>query len=289
MSKWPLTSICIPTYNGEQFIEAAMDSVMNQTYENIEIIISDDASSDNTLSLINNYVSESNFPIHIYHHTPSGIGANWNHSIKNAKGEYIKFLFQDDLLEPTCIEEMVEVLQGDPKIGLVCSKRHIIIESDSTKENMEHWLDVYGDLQNHLHLNYNPIGIIDKRFFKSKYFFKIPVNVVGEPPAVMFHRDMLKTVGYFREDMTQFLDFEYWYRILKHKNIAVIDKKIISFRVHANQATQNNKGKMKSDKAIYKKLLYTDYFWLLNRSRQKQLFLEFHPIGQFMSKYLNFQ
>lgn len=283
----PLISVCIPTYNGATYIEAAMESVYKQTYTNIEIIISDDASSDNTLALINNYVLESKFPLHIHHHTPSGIGANWNHCIKQAKGDYIKFLFQDDLLEPTCIAEMVQVLLENQNVGLVCSKRHILIESDSEKENMKKWLDVYEDLQADLHLDYEPVGIIDKRFFKSKQFYKIPVNVVGEPSAVMFHRDLLETTGFFREDMTQFLDFEYWYRILKQRDIAFINKKLISFRVHANQATQANKGKMHNDKAIFTKLLYTDYFWLLNSSRQKQLFLQFHPLGRLMSKFLN--
>lgn len=282
----PLISVCIPTYNGANYIEAALESVYNQTYSNIEIIVSDDASSDNTLELIKNYDSKSRFPVHIYHHKPSGIGANWNHCISQANGTYIKFLFQDDLLEPSCVADMVQVFQENPDIGLVCCKRHVLIELETDREKIKNWLQVYGDLQAHLSLNYNPLGIIDKRFFKSNQFYKIPVNVVGEPSAVMFHRDLLKTIGFFREDMTQFLDFEYWYRILKHKNIAVLNKKLISFRMHAGQATQQNKGKMQNDVAIFRKLLYTDYFWLLNRSRKKQLFLEFNRLGRVVKNFI---
>lgn len=285
----PLVSICIPTYNGAAYIEATMDSALRQTYDNLEIIISDDASKDETLALIEAYKAKSRYPIHIYHHTPAGIGANWNHCIKQAQGDYIKFLFQDDVLEPTCIADMVQVLRKNPKVGLVCCKRHILVETNTVKENIEQWLDTYGDLQKHVNLSYNPIGIITKSFFKSKQFIKIPVNVVGEPSAVMFHRDLLKTVGHFREDMTQFLDFEYWYRILKQNDIAIINKKLVSFRVHGNQATQLNKGKMHTDKNIFKRLLYTEYFWLLNKTRKKQLFLQFHPIGQLMSKHLDIQ
>jgi len=283
----PLISVCIPTYNGANYIEAALESIYNQTYSNIEIIVSDDASSDNTLELIKNYESKSRFPLHIYHHKPSGIGANWNYCISQAKGSYIKFLFQDDLLEPSCIADMVQVFQENPDIGLVSCKRHVIIELETDREKIENWLQVYGDLQAHLGLNYNPLGIINKRFFKSKQFYKMPLNVVGEPSAVMFNKDLLNTIGFFREDMTQFLDFEYWYRILKQKNIAVINKKLISFRIHTNQATQKNKGKMQNDVVLFKKLLYSDYFWLLNKSRQKQLFLQFNSIGKLLSKHLN--
>lgn len=285
----PLISVCIPTYNGAKYIEAALASIYKQTYTNIEIIISDDASSDNTLDLIKNYKEDSIFPIRIYHHKPSGIGANWNHCISQATGAYIKFLFQDDLLEPSCITDMVQVFEENPNIGLVTCKRHVLIELETDRKKIEKWLQVYSDLQTQMGLNYNPVGIIDKRFFKSKQFYKMPLNVVGEPSAVMFNRDLLNTVGFFREDMTQFLDFEYWYRILKHKNIAVINEKLVSFRMHADQATQQNKGKMQNDVAIFRKLLYTDYFWLLNRSRKKQLFLEFNCIGRFVSKHLNIQ
>jgi len=283
----PLISVCIPTYNGAKYIEAAFASVYNQTYTNIEIIVSDDASSDNTLELIKNHKSESKFPIRIYPHKPSGIGANWNNCMRQANGDYIKFLFQDDLLEPTCIANMVQVFQENPQIGLVCCKRHVLIELEGDKAKTENWLQVYGDLQEHLNLIYNPTGIINKRFFKSKQFYKTPVNVIGEPSAVMFRRDLVETNGWFREDMTQFLDFEYWFRILKKKDIAVINKKLISFRMHANQATQQNKGKMQNDVAIFKRLLYTDYFWLLNKSRKKQLFLQFNRIGNILSKKLN--
>jgi len=285
----PLISVCIPTYNGAKFIETALMSVFNQTYENIEIIISDDASGDTTLKIVENYLPQSKFPIHIYHHTPSGIGANWNHSIKHAKGDYIKFLFQDDVLEPNCIEEMYRVFKQNEHVGLVSSKREIIYESDVSQEKIENWLKVYEDLQKHLHLNYNPVGIINKDFFKTKQFYRTPVNVIGEPSAVMFRADLLGIVGFFREDMAQFLDFEYWYRILKQKDIAIINKKLVKFRIHANQATQQNKGKMQNDVRIFKELLYKEYFWLLNRSRQKQLFLQFHPLGQFLSKILNIE
>ena len=106
----PLVSVCIPTYNGSEYIVEALESVLNQTYKNIEIIVSDDKSSDKTLDLVRQCAKTSKFPIVIYTNEFRGIGNNWNNSIKKANGKYIKFLFQDDILLPNCIDLMCKSL-----------------------------------------------------------------------------------------------------------------------------------------------------------------------------------
>jgi glycosyltransferase involved in cell wall biosynthesis len=92
-----LISICIPTYNGENYILEALNSIKNQSYKNIEVIISDDNSNDKTLEICEKFKSEVDFPVYIYNHLPNGIGSNWNNCILKSKGDYIQFLFQDDL------------------------------------------------------------------------------------------------------------------------------------------------------------------------------------------------
>ena len=87
-----LVSVCIPTYNGAPFLQEALDSVSQQTYRNIEVIISDDASNDKTLEIIQDFKAKASFPVSIYHHEPKGIGANWNNCIRKANGKFIKFL-----------------------------------------------------------------------------------------------------------------------------------------------------------------------------------------------------
>ncbi|WP_417214478.1 glycosyltransferase family 2 protein [Bizionia sp.] len=281
-----LVSICIPTYNGAAYLQEALESVNKQTYSPLEIIVSDDSSLDQTLAIIDQYKENTNIPVFVFKHVPDGIGSNWNNTIKMASGDYIKFLFQDDLLEPDCIQEMVQVFNENPDLGLVCVKRHILVDLQENGFRIETWMQDYQDLQLKLNLNYTPVGIITKRFFKSQQFLKAPTNIIGEPSAVMFPREILKTIGFFREDMKQLLDVEFWYRILKRRNIAVINKKLISFRIHDNQATQRNKHSINNDWILLNKLLYKDYFLLLNWSRQKQLFLQFNFIGKIIKKIL---
>ena len=105
-----LVSVCIPTYNGEQYLKQTLDSVLNQTYKNIEIIITDDLSSDDTENIIKSYHDER---IKYFVNTQrSGLAGNWNESLKKSSGEFIKILCQDDLLMPDAVEKQVNALNS---------------------------------------------------------------------------------------------------------------------------------------------------------------------------------
>lgn len=280
---YPLVSICIPTYNGAQFIAEAMDSAVVQTYPSLEIIVSDDASTDGTLQIIETYKTRTSIPIHIYHHEPNGIGANWNYCIKKARGDYIKFLFQDDVLLPKCIEEMVNVLDKDQSISLVACKRKFIVEPSFLNVETKSWIKTFGDLQSNLHLlERNGVQILSKHLFKMDAFFNSPLNKIGEPTAVLFRRDLVNKIGFFREDIKQIMDFEFWYRILKTRHIAVLNKKLIKFRLHHLQTSNKNRNNDINDYIIYNKIIYKEYFWFINSKMKFQLLKKYNPLMKFL-------
>lgn len=277
----PLVSICIPTYNGSTFIEEALCSAINQSYPNLEIVVSDDASSDNTLAIIESYKNKTNLPIYIYKHVPNGIGSNWNHCIKQAQGVYIKFLFQDDTLEPTCVEKMVTVLEHDKTIGMVASKRHLILEDSDLIHKNPKWMERHTDLQKTLGFNSaNDLNVLTKDLFKSSLFFEEPINKIGEPTVVLIRKNILKDIGLFREDLEQMLDFEFYYRLLKKCNIAILNEKLVSFRLHENQTTNANikKGVIKDDLVLYNKLIYKNYFWYVSSAKKLELLKKYNPL-----------
>lgn len=274
----PLVSICIPTCNGAKYLTAALESVEQQTYKNIEILVSDDASKDETLNILNSFKQITKIPFIVLKHQPSGIGANWNNSIKHANGKYIKFLFQDDLLHATCIEEMVTVLETEKDVGLVGAKRSIIIEGEESKENKE-WLDNYSDLQRSLKpLNPNRY-VLDRTYFKQSSFSLHPENKIGEPSGVLLRKFLVKQIGYFREDMIQILDVEFYNRVLKKSKIVILNKPLFTFRLHNDQATAMNLRKDENDIFIYKKILFKHFFWLLNTDAKQKLLDMFIPFG----------
>ncbi|WP_179335370.1 glycosyltransferase family 2 protein [Winogradskyella costae] len=271
-SNFPLVSICIPTFNGAKFIAEAMQSAIDQDYPNLEIIISDDASKDDTLTITENFKKQTAIPIKIYPHKPNGIGSNWNYSITKAAGEYIKFLFQDDVLMPNCISSMVEVMENNPKLGMVASKREFLIEDTFLNETIKKWIEKFSDLQRGLNFkSENNIQIIDHTLFCSNQFLRSPLNKIGEPCVIMFKKGILEKIGYYREDLKQILDYEFCYRLLKTQPIAIINENLVKFRLHQNQATNVNRHSGTDDYKKYNKILLREYFWYLNTNTRIRL------------------
>lgn len=286
MTKRPFVSICIPTYNGAKYLEETLHSISCQTYQNIELIISDDASIDETLQLVEKFKNQVNFPVHIFYHTPKGIGANWNNCLKHASGKYIKFLFQDDVMERDCLEIMVQALEDNPKVSLVASKRNFIIEENVNTDATKEWLDKFGDLQKEFTPS-NGLYMLTKDIFKSKTFYDNPKNKIGEPSTVLFKKCIIDEVGYFDENLKQILDYEYWYRILKKYPIIVIDESLVKFRLHNDQATSVNNNQVIDDYKRYEQILYKHYYSLLHPELRKRLYLKHHPYHRMKKRMLN--
>jgi len=279
----PLISICVPTYNGEKFIEEAMISAMNQTYPNFEIIISDDNSKDKTLEIIKKFENFSKIPITIYNHQPNGIGANWNNCVQLAKGTFIKFLFQDDLLERNCLEELIKPFLNNENLGLSFCRRKILMEHE-TPSNLE-WIKSFKEL--HIYWTKIQAEQKGKDLLKDRNLLLQPRNKVGEPTAVLLKKEVFKNVGYFRKDLKQSLDYEFWYRVFKKYDIGFIEMELISFRLHAKQATVVNATSMITDYELFPILLYKNFFWYLNPILQKDLFFKYNRIGIGLKKILN--
>lgn len=277
--QYPLVSICIPTYNGGAYLAEALKSVVSQTYPSIEVVISDDASKDNTLSILQTFIDKTTIPIRVVHHKPNGIGANWNNCIKHAKGVFIKFLFQDDVLHPNCVEELVSVLQSNKQLGMVSCKRTFIIEDPPT-EAIERWVAKYKNLQQAFETE-EEITFVDTTLFGRLDFKKSPYNKIGEPPTVLFKKEIINEVGYFDEQLKQVLDYVFYYRILKKYPIAILNKKLVSFRIHENQATNVNRNKSIADYEQYDAILYREFYRFLHPSHKKQLALKFSGLARF--------
>jgi len=269
----PLVSICIPTYNGEKYIEESLNSALEQTYKNIEIIVSDDASRDNTLQIIEKKLKNSGVVYRIYHNKPNGIGANWNNCVRKAKGDYIKFLFQDDILQPECIEKLIKVALLDKNIGLVFSKREFIYNQKN--DFFEDWIEKYGTLHN----DWKNLQQVNdgKQLLKNciNLFDTIIKNKVGEPSVTLLNKQIFKKIGFFNESLVQILDYEFWYRVFHKYKIGFIDENLVSFRLHSEQATQKNINN-NSDYDIYPKLLYKNIYSSLHPELQKKLFKKYN-------------
>ncbi|WP_375470714.1 glycosyltransferase [uncultured Nostoc sp.] len=254
----PLVSICIPTYNGKDFIAEAINSVLSQTYRNIEIIVSDDNSNDQTIEIVNSLKNISEILFFVIKHERYGLANNWNFCISQAKGKYVKFLFQDDLLEPNAIEEMVSLAEQDEEIGLVFSPRRLFTNTHDS---------VYDSnfLKHHeakdVHKAWSRLKLIQsgQQLLQDSNILDNPINKVGEPSTVLIRKDVFEKVGLFNSEFCQLVDLEMWLRIMSQYKIGFIDKVLSHFRIHPQQQTRRNAALKDAILLDYQKLFQKIY------------------------------
>lgn len=138
-----LVSIIITTYNGERFIARTLESVLNQTYKNLEVIVVDDASTDNTPKIVKKFqkkAKERDIKLKLIRlrKNTGGPAIPRNIGIKNAKGEFIAILDHDDIFYPENISKKVEILESHPEINIVTGYQWTI---DENGEIIDYWSD----------------------------------------------------------------------------------------------------------------------------------------------------
>ena len=235
----PLISICIPVFNGAPFLRKAIQSASNQTLQNIEILIIDDQSSDNSTAIISEYAKTDSRIRFFRNINRLGLVGNWNRCIELAKGEWIKFLFQDDLLEPDCLEKMIYYQNKSPrKEKVLFCKRAFIFENDCSKEirqgfnNINFYWDIF---PNKLNLAPKDITMIITRYPGR--------NIFGEPTSFLLHSSIFKKIGFFDKNYYHFCDIEYWLRAGVNMPLLFIPVTLAHFRVHNRSTTNFNRTK----------------------------------------------
>jgi glycosyltransferase involved in cell wall biosynthesis len=214
----PLVSICIPSYNNAEYIEEAIRSVFDQDYDNLELIITDDASTDETKKIIERLIIDARIPVTFkIANENRGISQNWNYALSLAKGMYIKILPGDDIIESDCISKQVACFENNSDIALVFCGRKIITRSGR--------------------------HLLTARFYKDRRVTGAEVlrksvvnatNVVGEPGAVLFLREFSKLVGEFSPKRPYVVDMDYWMRLLGHGDAIAQYELLTSFRIDNN-------------------------------------------------------
>ncbi len=262
-------SICMPTYNGSRYLRKAIESALSQTYRNIELLVVDDSSTDETLSIAEEFAShDSRVRIH-RNIRRRGLGGNWNRCLELAQGEWIKFLFQDDYITPTCIEQMLESGLRSGAIFVVCD-REIVFEPEVCEEFKQKFLRYIAE--HSLSQRFPSCStVIDSTEF-ARHIIQYPIdNCIGEPTAVMFHRSAVERFGYFISDIVQKTDWEYWMRLAVNTGLCYLPDKLAAFRLHGrgtsvlNQSENEFRSVVIDPLIIYHELTYNPHYADLRR------------------------
>lgn len=232
-----LVSICIPTYNGAKYLRKCLDSAISQTFSSIEILVVDDCSSDETFAIANSYARQDRRIRLVRNEHNLGLVGNWNRCIELARGEWIKFLFQDDILEPECIEKMFAASRTDSSM-IVCRRKFIIEdEPNGSRKGLLKYMNKYN-----MDKIFPGMTEISSENFR-KAVVKNPLkNFVGEPTAVMLHRSVFHRFGLFNVHLIQICDIEYWIRVGLHTGLIYVPEDLAQFRIHSQGTTASNRG-----------------------------------------------
>ncbi|MDE5978023.1 MAG: glycosyltransferase [Turicibacter sp.] len=125
-----LVSIIIPAYNCQSFIQNCLDSILSQTYTSIEIIIVNDGSTDNTLSILNQYAKKYPQMIKLYSVPNGGQGRARNFAVEKALGKYLLFVDSDDYLEPMMVETLVKEIECQNSTFAICAYSRVTKEGE---------------------------------------------------------------------------------------------------------------------------------------------------------------
>lgn len=222
----PLVSVLIPAYNRPDFLEMALKSVLEQTYNNIEIVICDDSTNFEVKNRIAPYLRKYK-NIKYIKNSKNLFVKNWHRCFQASSGEYINFLMDDDLFHPDKIRQMMVYFLSRNDISLVTSYRKIINEK--------------GEPRNGLRASrvLSDISIIDGVDL-GNYVLTNGRNVIGEPTTVLFKRKALKEPFgmYYGKQYINNNDVASWISLLSIGKAVYIPKELSYFRIHSGQNQQ---------------------------------------------------
>lgn len=217
----PLVSVIIPNYNYARYVRGAVESVLAQTYPNIEVIVVDDGSKDGSIAILGELADR----ITIVRQRNSGVSAARNNGFAHSRGEYIAFLDADDLWLPSKVDKQFERFSQFDGAGLV----HVGVEE----------IDADG---NSISTNlYGLEGNVSEDFL----FFERAV-VLGGGSGVMVPRAVFEAVGGFDEQLSTSADWDLYFRISSRWPIAFVGAPLLRYRIH-NSNMHSNVSLMEKD------------------------------------------
>ena len=252
----PLVSICIPAYKKPEYVVRCIESVLKQTYKQVEIVISDDSPNQDIKLAIESY--NSSISIKYYHNHPAlKSPVNWNNALNKASGSFYMLMHQDDWFETdTAIETYIKAFEANPQVDFVFC-RNTAIQPDGQVLRLQAIPSLLDDMQKHPnHL--------------------VRANVIGPPSNTMLRS---KVSVRYDEAYIWLVDVDYYVQLLEAgHSYNYLDAHLVSIGLHEDQTTvfcRNNEDVIikeniwfatKIGNKAFKDILIYDYYWRLLRN-----------------------
>lgn len=210
-----LVSIVLPVYNGEKYLAQSIESVLNQTYKNIELIIVNDCSTDSSEEIILKYKSQDDRIVYIKNDVNSKLPQSLNNGFAIAKGEYYSWTSDDNMYHQNAIETMMKSIENDSNLALVYFDYNAIDSDGNFKFVIK-------------------IGENEDLYFN---------NVIGA--CFLYKSSVAKEIGGYDSSLFLVEDYEYWLRINLHYKIKGFHEVLYDYRFHEGSLTESKKEEVK--------------------------------------------
>jgi glycosyltransferase involved in cell wall biosynthesis len=230
----PTVSICVPTYNGARYLAPCLESALTQTHGDFDVVVVDDASTDETVAVAERFAARDGRVRVTKNPRNLGLVGNWGRCVELARGAWIKFLFQDDYLAPTCLATMLA--RAGPDTPFVVTARRLDFSAGASAD-IRDWYETHEAKHLMARRAEWPVIVTAERFADCLIDYPT-INFIGEPTATLIHRSLFERFGPFIADMRVLVDWEYFARIGVNRGLAFIKEPLATFRVHADSTTQ---------------------------------------------------
>lgn len=239
-----MISIVLPTYNGEKYLGDSIQSILNQTFTDWELIVIDDCSKDSTNNIAVEY-SKKDERIKVFRNDCNlRLPASLNKGFLKTVGRYLTWTSDDNLYKPDALEKMYEVLRDDEDCGLVFSRMEIIDKDGKVRG-----------------LSYAPSDV------KELYYH----NIVGA--SFMYTRKVYDDIGAYSCNKFLMEDYDYWLRIARNYNIRYLPDVLYEYRQHEESLTETRNRQVLEEKIklLKEELAYSNYERNILRMIYKEL------------------
>lgn len=250
-------SVLVPVCNGETFLAECLESILAQDFEDMEILIADDASTDGSVALVERYAARDSRIR--WWKNPENLGLPGNHNVclHQARGEYVKFIHADDkLLSTSTIRQMVAALDDNPSVVLVGCQQHLTgAKSRPTIFSKKS-------------------GVYDgKRMIVTSLAQN--TNLIGQPTLTLFRRSAAQRG--FDDRFVGHWDYEMWCHLLEQGDFFYLAEDLATWRVHENQQTarQEETGSAHHEHLVFMETHYAKP-WLKDAATERMLFAQIY-------------
>jgi len=221
----PVVSVCVPTYNGGGFLDQTLQSIAAQTFEDYEVVIVDDNSTDNSVAVASQYAaSDSRIRVFAPTERAGSSTRNANRCLEHARGEWIKFIFQDDVMAPNCLSSLLHATRDGRRFALSWHNYHF---EPGVHRKTRAFYETLPSLRSAFQGTFAAPEALCEALLAHW-----GTNFLGPTSSSFIHRECIARYGAFNSEFVTLPDLEWWIRMGVNEGLAIAPAYLVTFRVH---------------------------------------------------------